>query len=235
MSDWKSNYGVSDQGAWNAGVYGQPNSTWDIARAQEESNKLRMSQAGYTPPPPSFQFDMPPTVLPQLYYPPSNPSYSSYSGSDSAPSSGRFRKFLILLVVLGIAGYFAMTQSPALRIVLAGLVHTTQTTTTPLDSAHYERLPGGAAQWANQPTTRLYAAHFKDDASDWPAMSPNQQKAVAAAWIRFTRNPDAFNRLEATQKTFVFNTFESYLVTLAARGDANAARDIKVLRARMQR
>src|SRR5690606_1722450 len=47
--NWKSNYGVSDEGASAAGVFGTPNSTWDIARAQQATQDLdaARSQAAY--------------------------------------------------------------------------------------------------------------------------------------------------------------------------------------------
>lgn len=227
MSDWKSRYDVTDQGASNAGVYGTPNSTWDIARAQEESNKLRMSQSSYIAPPMNFS---PPPVFGAL------PTYSTdtryYGHSDSSGSTGCLKVFAILVVLAA-----ASIAAPVLIEVLGRYIDSStlaRFTVESLDTRHYEGLSAQAVTVAKQPTSRLYATHFRAAAPDWNSMSQKQQTAVAAAWIRYTRNPVSFKRLADHQRVFIFLAFNSYLAALASQGDNNAVKDLEHIRSKVQ-
>lgn len=219
MSDWKSQYGVTDAGASNAGVYGTPNSTWDIARAQEETRKLQQSSWAQSPP----QAIPAPVVFPTPTTPGSYPAYVSDTGS-----SGGCLKVVLVLSALGLA----FATLPVWLPLVQGLAVSHGIVDAPaLQTSHYESLSVEASTLARQPTSRLYQSYLKSASPDWNTLSPRQKSAVAAAWIRYTRNPDSFRKLEARQKRFVFAAFDSYLRALAANGDAHAARDLASLTA----
>lgn len=235
MSDWKSKYGVLDQGAYNAGVYGEPASMYDVARAQEESNKIRLAQAGYTPPSqPGYQPTFPSAYTP-TYRP--NSASSNYRGTPTAfggasdSSVGGCLKVVAILTVFGCV----VSTFPIWGTYLYGLAQRHQLiegSVIPLDTAHYEALSASAASLSSQPTTRLYASRGITAATDWRLLSPAQRDVVAAAWIRYTRDPASFERLSPEQHRLVFRTFDGYLSALASNGDANAARDLERLAVR---
>ncbi len=214
MSDWKSQYGVSDQGASNAGVYGSPNSTWDIARAQEETLKLQQSHWGQT----SI------TGLGGTSYSPMPPPAAYPTGDYAYSESSGCLKAFVALVVIGIAVALLPVYLPAILGMASSLG-----ATHALDTAHYEGLSAEARGLSTQPTSRLYNAYLKKASPEWASLTPKQQAAVAAAWIRYTRDPAAFEKLAPAQKAYVFAAFDRYLRTLAATGDRQAARDLERL------
>ena len=101
MSDWKSDYGVSDQGAWNAGVYGTPNSTYDIARAQAETARLQL-QASLPPSLPTPDYTTP--TFPSYAPPPAGQAY--YPTSSTGSSTGCLKA----LLVIGVLAVFALLR-----------------------------------------------------------------------------------------------------------------------------
>ncbi|RZA21005.1 MAG: hypothetical protein EOP93_04410 [Lysobacteraceae bacterium] len=224
MSDWKSHYGVSDQGASNAGVYGTPNSTWEIARAQEETLKLQRSYWEQVPAasPPDYGTPYTPPPLP---LPGAMSHTGAYSGYYPEPRRGGglkgFLKGIVILMGAGLLLSVVLSFLPAI-ISLA----TSSGPARPLATAHYERLSAQARTLSAQPTSRLYANHLRQASPDWASLSPKQQAAVAAAWIRYTRDPAAFRKLAPKQKAFTFAAFESYLQALAAVGDKQAVKDL---------
>ena len=229
MSDWKSQFDVTDQGAYNAGVYGQPNSTWDIARAQEESNRLRLGQSAATPAPSTYLPPAYPTAYPTAY-----PGYTATSATAYADDGGG-SSWLGKLVLVLLLGAGLVLVAPVWLPAALGLLQGTGVLApevTALDTAHYRALSAEASRLSAQSTTRLYAAHRISAAAEWDALSVPQREAVAAAWIRYTRNPAAFDRLPAKQRALVFASFESYLTALARQGDAHAAHDVRRLRLR---
>lgn len=218
MSDWKSTHGVTDEGAHRAGIYGSPNSTWDIARAQEETLRAQQERAGYGAAP-SYQ---PPVHSPTIY----TPSPVGMSGyDDEASGCLAMFKALALLVLLGV-GVFALANAEALWASFSPRVDAMMGKTPALSTAHYLTLSPEAAKLSSTPSSRLYAARLKGTAPDWIALSPRQQEAVQAAWIRYTRDPASFARLSAPQRAYFGAAFESYLHQLDAAGDPHAQRDL---------
>ena len=229
MSDWKSHYGVSDEGASNAGVYGTPTSTWQIAHAQQETQKLdaarRAELLGSTP---TY------TYTPPTYVPPfgTQPTYPGAAVGSYAPASGGgfFKGLLKLMLVLGGLYLLAAMFFP---LALSGLLlfsNERPGNARTLDTAYYQSLSAQARTLSGTPTSRLYATHLSKAKPQWAKLSPRQKDAVAAAWIRYTRDPASFSRLPSTQKAFVFAAFDSYLQALSAKGDAHAKRDLARLR-----
>lgn len=210
MSEWKSKHGVSDQGAFNAGVYGNPSSTYDIARAQAETQKLNS---------PSYQ----PYQSTQSNYP--TGTYSP--GSDGIYWPGV--KFIGVLFLIGLIIFGISTADYWER----KFINARADRVLSLQTAHYEKLSPEATQMSVQPTAKLYAAAFprgeKSIITKGYGLYGEQELATAAAWIRYTRDPVSFEKLPDKQRKFIFTTFELYLQTLANDGDINAVRDLREL------
>lgn len=225
VGDWKSQYGVSDAGASSAGVYGSPASTWDIARAQEETQRLQ------APPADAHHGGVPlASYAPPALHgsPPAHRNFGAAStrGDAQASRSSGWFKLLVLTCVLPVAlagmGFMGMMVLATFGGNAPGA----------LDTAHYERLSEDARQLSTQPASRLYATWLRQTSPAWSTLDSRQQSAVAAAWIRYTRNPGSFDRLVPEQKTYLFAAFASYLQALSMEGDAQATRDLALLKSR---
>jgi len=217
MAEWKSTHGVTDEGAYRAGVYGTPNSTWDIARAQQETQRAQQERSGYGAAP-SYQ---PPVFTPHVYTP------SPVGMSDYSEAGGCLAMFKALaLVVLRGVGVLALANAGALWVMFGPQVDAMMGKAPALSTAHYLALSPEAAKLSSTPSSRLYAARLKGTAPDWSTLSPPQRHAVQAAWIRYTRDPASFARLSAPQRAYFGAAFESYLRQLDAAGDPHAQRDL---------
>jgi hypothetical protein len=239
MSDWKPTYGVSDQGAYNAGVHGTPNSTYDIARAQEETNRLSLqsatqpAQSSYAG---SQSYSYPPTSS-STYFP------DSPSHSDSSVSPARVLILCILAVAIGGLGV-AFGDPVAKALLSAGergaemwdTVERSLKTTIPLHTATYEEIEPRAVKLAERPTAQIYLERKVEPSSDFLTMNQRQQEGVQAAWLRYTRNPQSFDALPDDRRDFVFDTFESYLSFvsrhMSMHYSVSAEHDLRDLRAR---
>ena len=133
----------------------------------------------------------------------------------------------VLLVLGAIAAIVPLL--PFLLLQAAVLWSAVSQEPAALQTSHYERLSSTATTLSAQPTTRLYAQYLPAASADWNTLDARQREAVAAAWIRFTRDPASFRRLAAKDQQFVFATFDGYLRHLEAAGDGHAARDRKAL------
>lgn len=225
MGDWKSQYGVSDEGASSAGVYGTPASTWDVARAQEETRRLQAPVAGVG----SGDVSMGGYVQPQADV--GTPGHRSIGvpgprGDARASASSGWLKLLLLACVLPVA-VAALGFAGILVLGFLGGGAAPQSR----DTAHYERLSDDARRLSTQPASRLYTTWLRQARPQWSTLDAPQRHAVAAAWIRYTRNPDSFERLVPEQKTYLFAAFASYLQALSMEGDAQATRDLALLEA----
>lgn len=226
VGDWKSQYGVSDEGASSAGVYGTPASSWDVARAQEETRRLQAPVSGGG----SGDLSMGGYVHPPAYV--DTPGHRHIGvpgphGNARTSASSGWLKLLLLACVLPVA----VAALGFVGILVLGMLGGGAAPQT-LDTAHYERLSDDARRLSTQPASRLYTTWLSRARPEWSTLDAPQRHAVAAAWIRYTRNPDSFERLVPEQKTYVFAAFASYLQALSAAGDAQATRDLAWLEAR---
>lgn len=211
MADCKPDRGVGDEGVLRVGAH------------ERSSSESPQDEATALPPP-----DAPATASAPL--PPDTRAHRDAQGASAARTTrapggwGRLAlSACVLPVALAAIGFVAMLALQAYGA--------SGTPGGRLDTAYYERLSETARQLSTQPTSRLYGTYLHQAGSDWPALSTEQQGAVAAAWIRYTRNPASFQRLVPEQKRYVFDAFASYLQALAAEGDAQATRDLSVLQA----
>lgn len=73
-------------------------------------------------------------------------------------------------------------------------------------------LEEGVSQLATIPSSRLFNSHLSGSAPDWAGLSKVQKNAVRAAWLRYTRDPTAFNSMEARHQSFYLAAFDGYLL-----------------------
>lgn len=233
MHDWKGHDGISDQAAGNAGVYGTPTSTYQVDQARAAEALLRAA-----PSPPSYPS---PDPYPSTQHTPGTHYVPSSSGRDyrplptgsSASSPGILRRiFMILFVwpfVLALVVSVLFTGWQWLPALVALSASQMESSVPALNTAHYERLSEDARRLSSQSTSRLYEAKLKGTSPNWNSLNEDQRQSVAAAWIRYTRNPDSFRRLKIEQRTYIFAAFRSYLTELVKRGDKHASADLQRL------
>lgn len=230
MSDWKSWYGVSDEGAAQAGVYGKPNSMYEVGIAQEATNRINMERAAESTNFPSYAAPPPIVYHNPTDYGPSAPSHlASYHATPSAKGSGL--KFLVImggLAAVGASAYFAW---PVVMSEMDAYIERVEATERRvLDTAFYTEISPSAAEWATIPTSRLYAMHLDGQTSNWRSLNQNAKRAVEAAWIRYTIDPASFERLPASQRSYVYATFDSYLLYLSDLSLRQGAMDLEHFR-----
>lgn len=237
MNDWKSPYGVSDEAAANAGVFGAPTSTWQRDQAIAEENRLRNERnaQSYAPAPMAEPYVPPPQYVPGAPYTPSARA-RDYRSTPAPPAGGKpslARRIVMLLfvwpLVVMLIGSVVVSSIYWLPVLVAATSSQLDTSAPVLSTAHYERLSEEARRLSSQSTSRLYEARLKGASPDWNTLDQRQRQAVAAAWIRYTRNPSSFSRLRVEQRTYIFAAFRSYLAYLAQRGDQHAAADLRRL------
>lgn len=234
MHDWKSTYGVSDAGAAAAGIYGTPSSTYDISVAQTATSKLALGpQPDYSYVPPAPVFDTGTfggTVSTGSYGGPVGGYAINTAPSRRRPVLGR-RGWLLMAGILAVATMSVVHVGVLVKLAAPHFQAFSVVRVSALDADFYREHSPDAAAWSSISTSRLYAAHLNGRTSEWGALDANAQRAVKAAWIRYTIDPGSFDRLPAAQRGFVIATFDSYLVDLASQGVAQADADLKYLRA----
>ena len=234
MHDWKSTYGVSDAGAAAAGIYGTPSSTYDISVAQTETMRLAVSPQpdySYVPPAPVFETSTFGSAVSSGSHGVPIGGYAPYKAASSrTPVLGR-RGWLVMAGILAVATMSVVHVGALVILAAPHFQAFSVVRVSALDTDFYREHSPDAAAWSSISTSRLYAAHLNGRTSEWGALDANAQRAVKAAWIRYTIDPASFERLPAAQRGFVIATFDSYLVDLASQGVAQADADLKYLRA----
>lgn len=184
MSDWKTQYGVSDQGAGNAGVHGQP-TNWDqIYRAQAETQRLERDLYQKAWQPPSYQ----PPINTGAYIPlPDNPI--------------KWGRVFLILCVIGLISAWPF---------LSKLGVPTEEEHLASKMSHYA-LNEEAVTLSNTASTVLYDKYLKGASTKWGELTPQQQNAVAAAWLRYLQSPYKFTKLSKLHRYYYYDAFESYL------------------------
>lgn len=168
MSDWKTQHGVSDQGASNAGIYGKPQSTYDIGRAKAESDKLLYDSVFRAPDVPSYPI---PT------YAKEKPTYWEV-------------KLIGVLVLIGLIIFLISTSDVWITKYKDHVTSLDADKVMSLDTAYYEKLSPEAAKMSVQSTAQLYGSEFPDEVMGRQEMSyyGSEKLAVHAVWIRYTKD-----------------------------------------------
>lgn len=216
MSDWKVKYNVSDEGARKAGIYGEPSCMSDILRAQEESEKIR------NPPAP-----VPTNAGERRRSRAGRPLDLDLSDNSFSLSNMKVIGFIIFI---GLIIFVISTADYWEREIKNTLLNAEASTVKSLDVAHYENLSPEATKMSAQSTSQLYASTFpKQSVGAVIGLTDKQEFAVAAAWLRYARDPTSFDKLPEKNRRFIIYTFDIYLTSLIDGGDANAKRDFMEL------
>lgn len=218
--NWKSNYGVSDEGASAAGVFGTPNSTWDIARAQQATQDLdaARSQAAYpvggaTPSyTPTYSTPIFSSSASACYYgplPAATPIGKAFEWVGGMIAKIILASILIpvalltvTLLVLGLTGFFTLPDT-------AG-IDASAVRNLPISSSDYVSTNAMVQELADTPASILYTTHLQGAPTSWPRLNGRQRAAVEAAWLRYLHNPAGFQQLQ--RREYFMDAFNSYLL-----------------------
>lgn len=202
MSDWKSDYNVTDQGAFNAGVYGKPNSMYDIARAQAETQKIMMDRGSYVAP----SFQPPPYQSPQPLCPPPPYHWSDSTGNDDLTVKVLKGGAIVLalcfgvFMLLGVVTSYKNLPGPSKQVLATNRL------------SNYEiNVPADVETLSATPSTVLYDKYLAGASRHFKELNPKQQSAVAAAWLRYLRAPEKFITMPASYRHKIYNLFCTYL------------------------
>jgi hypothetical protein len=215
--DWKGKYGVTDEDAFKAGIYGTPQSTYDIGVAQEMARKRQQSyvQAPTHTPLPTYQF---PNSNPQpIYYPLGAGTRSSAPGGGLGGAIvalfklalwlAFFAALLVGLVWVAEPAINALSPSRPLQIVYGDSANT-------LRGIHPSRTDARMAVVQVLNRLRTQRRGILVTATNAPL--------VAAAWTNYQSNPRYLDNVVANNQ-FVLGYWFAALLKYQIKDPTNAA------------
>lgn len=176
------NNGVSPEGAARAGLaYGERMNAEEIQRAQVATYLEYVKPAS-----PNYGNT-------QTYYPTSNLS-----------------RELSVLFMMAVGVLVIMAVLP----IIKDIVQTTPAEIAASRLSNYKlNVPADVETLSATPSTVLYDKYLAgtSKASRFEELNPQQQSAVAAAWLRYVRQPDKFNTMPASYRHKIYELFSMYL------------------------
>lgn len=146
--------------------------------------------------------------------PPSFPA-DSYGTTMPWDVAGAFRSIFRFTVRVGV--FIALLAAAVFATGFAAApstegVDVAALTSGTFDSKHYAPTDPAVARLANVPATVLRQRYLKG--AKWSWMNDSQRNALRACWLRYTHNPEAFNKISLDDQDYFLRAFDSYLLDL---------------------